>query len=84
MKSHIILINYNGPSTELFSFMPDNGLASLSSFALSEGYEPLVLDYITTETGKRLFNMKMKETIKEVYRLNENLQEQDRIKKMNE
>jgi radical SAM superfamily enzyme YgiQ (UPF0313 family) len=84
MKNKIILINYNGLSTELFSLMPDNGLATLASFLVSNGYEPLVLDYVTTGIFQKFFTKKMKETIKEIYRLNENLFEHQAIKKMNE
>ncbi len=84
MKNKIILINYNGLSTELFSLMPDNGLATLASFLNSIGYEPLILDYVTTVIFRTFFTEKTKGIIKEIYRLNNNLYEDNAIKKMND
>ncbi len=84
MKNKIILINYNGLSTELFSLMPDNGLATLASFLNSIGYEPLILDYVTTGIFRTFFTEKTKGIIKEIYRLNNNLYEDNAIKKMND
>ncbi|MEQ8172691.1 MAG: radical SAM protein [Candidatus Eremiobacterota bacterium] len=84
MKHKIILINYNGLSTELFSLMPDNGLATLASFLVSIGYEPLILDYVTTGLFRTFFTEKTKGIIKEIYRLNNNLYEDKAIKKMND
>jgi hypothetical protein len=84
MKNKIILTNYNGISTELFSLMPDNGLATLASFLISIGYEPLILDYVTTNIFRTFFTEKTKGIIKEIYRLNNNLYEDKAIKKMND
>ncbi|MEQ8189863.1 MAG: radical SAM protein [Candidatus Eremiobacterota bacterium] len=84
MKNKIILINYNGLSTELFSLMPDNGLATLASFLMTHGYEPLILDYVTAGMFRSFFTEKTKGIIKEIYRLNEHLYEDKAIKKMND
>ena len=70
MKSRSLLINYTGYPTTPNAFMPDNGLAVLATSLLINGHETTILDYNTIdvmkllphEYGKRLIELKQKDT----------------------
>jgi len=69
MKKRIILINYSSPPEAFYYFFPDNGLALLAGVLLSEGYEPLIMDYVDTDYYKRLFTEDLKQVLSEIQRL---------------
>jgi len=55
MATRSILISYAGYPYTPSSLMPDNGLANLAGALISAGHDPLVLDYGTVNTIKRLY-----------------------------
>lgn len=65
-KDRIILINYSSPPEALYYFFPDNGLALLASVLQAEGYEPLILDYVTTENFRKFFTPEIKSMLEEI------------------
>ena len=81
-KNRVILVNYSSPPEAFYYFFPDNGLGLLSGVLLNEGYEPLVLDYVNTDTFKRFFTEEVKDALKEIQRLIDFYQNINVLKKL--
>lgn len=63
--SKILLISYAGYPYTPSCLMPDNGLANLAGQLISKSHTPLILDYGTISTMKRLFPKDLAKKIKE-------------------
>ncbi|MFH0978164.1 MAG: radical SAM protein [Candidatus Woesearchaeota archaeon] len=51
----IVLVSFNGYPQTPSAFLPDNGLGGLAACLIQAGHEPLILDFNTPESMKRLY-----------------------------